>query len=124
MGQPEEAIEQLELALLLSPRESGVGPAHVRLAEARFMLEEYEESVELAEDALRRPETQMWGNAILASSLAALGRIEDAKIAGVELLRRRPDLTISKVRESTFLASSGFLEPYIDGLRKAGLPED
>ena len=87
------------------------------------MLEEYEEAVELAEDALRRPETQMWGNAILASSLAALGRIDDAKAAAVELLRRRPDLTISKVRESTFLASSGFLEPYVDGLRKAGVPE-
>ena len=123
MGQPEEGIRHLELALHLSPGESGAGPVHVRLAEARFMLGEYEKSVELAEEALRRPETQFWGNAILTCSLVKLGRIDDAKEAAAELLRRQPDLTISKVRESTFLASSGYLEPYLDSLRQAGVPE-
>ena len=65
MGRPEEGIRHLELALQLSPRESGAGPAYARLAEAHFMLGEYEKSVELAEEAPRRPETQFWGNVIL-----------------------------------------------------------
>jgi adenylate cyclase len=59
-------------------------------------------------------------------SLAHLGRIEQAR----ELLRQRlelqPRLTLAewKARVAVRFGSSEFLTRYIDGLRKAGLPEE
>ncbi len=95
------------------------------VAEAKFMLRDFEGSIEHAEFALRQPETQIWGNIILTTALVAAGNLDDAKSAAAELLRRRPDMTISLIRKSTFMPlSEKYSEPYLDGLREAGVPEE
>jgi adenylate cyclase len=122
-GKPEQAIHHLEMCLRLSPRDPVLGPTLVRFAEAYFHLGDYEKSVEYATKALRRPETQIWGNCALVSALAHLEKIDETQKALSELLQRRPDFSISLVRKIIPIADRVFLETYLDGLRKAGLPE-
>ncbi|MCZ6772829.1 MAG: winged helix-turn-helix domain-containing protein [Proteobacteria bacterium] len=122
-GKPEQAIHHLEMCLRLSPHDPVLGPTLVRFAEAYFQLGDYEISVEYATKALRRPETQIWGNCALVSALAHLEKLDEAQKALSELLQRRSDFSISLVRKSIPITDREFLETYIDGLRKAGLPE-
>ena len=65
----------------------------------------------------------------LAAALAQLGRLDEARSAVKAGLALNPTFTISRARASwtamsddpTYLAQ---LEPILDGLRKAGLPEE
>lgn len=60
-------------------------------------------------------------------TLAALygnqGRIEDAEWEAAELLSLRPDFSLHKEAESIPYKKRENLDFYINGLRKAGLPE-
>jgi adenylate cyclase len=58
----------------------------------------------------------------LAASLAQLGRIEEAQQVVANLLKSQPNSSLSRSRRSTF-RHSWMMDLYIDGLRKAGLPE-
>jgi hypothetical protein len=49
--------------------------------------------------------------------------MEEARIALREDLRLAPDESVSRIRAQMPEADPVFLEPYLDGLRKAGLPE-
>jgi hypothetical protein len=65
----------------------------------------------------------------LAAALAQLGRLDEAHSAVKAALALLPSLTISRARaawtatseDRTFLAQ---LEPLLEGLRKAGLPQE
>jgi len=52
-----------------------------------------------------------------------LGRIEDAKWEAEEVLTLLPDFTVSAERERAPYKRQVDLDRYIEGLRKAGLPE-
>jgi len=56
----------------------------------------------------------------LAATFAQLGHIEDARAEAAEILRIEPQYTISVTRALALVKDR---EPYLDGLRKAGLPE-
>ena len=61
--------------------------------------------------------------AILAAAYGHLGRIEDAEWEAGELLTLLPDFTISAERARAPYKRQEELDLYVDGLRKAGLPE-
>ncbi|MFT5182161.1 MAG: adenylate cyclase [Alphaproteobacteria bacterium] len=123
-GQPEQALQHLEMCLRLSPRNPSMGPVLVRFAEAHFQLGDYDKSVDYANQALLRPETGILGNCVKASALAHLGRPDEAGEALNELLRRRPGMSVTLIKESVAITDQAFLQTYVDGLRKAGLPEN
>ena len=60
----------------------------------------------------------------LAASYAQLGRLEEAQDALEEELRLDPGLTLRKVRQQNPTTDPDFLARWLDGLRKAGLPEE
>ena len=60
---------------------------------------------------------------IVAAALANPGRIEEARAAVVVALERKPDLSLAYLEKTLPTKQPGGLAPYIDGLRKAGLPE-
>ena len=123
-GQSEQALPHLEMCLRLSPRNPSLGPVLVRFAEAYFQLGDYEKSVDYATQALLRLETGILGNCVKTSALAHLGRQDEAVEALNELLRRRPGASVSFLKESVTITDPAFLATYLDGLRKAGLPEN
>jgi adenylate cyclase len=59
----------------------------------------------------------------LAASLAHLGRIEEARAAKDEILRIMPNESLRLVRAALPSANPDRIERFIDGLRKAGVPE-
>jgi adenylate cyclase len=59
-----------------------------------------------------------------ASSLANLGRMEQARDWLSRVLDVEPDLTIAQVKASAPPFPPELLARYLEGLRKAGLPEE
>ena len=59
----------------------------------------------------------------LAASYAMLGEKDKAAAAIREVLKIEPDLTLSKVRARTRFYDEGPSKAFIEGLRRAGLPE-
>ena len=60
---------------------------------------------------------------VLASALGNLGHTVEAREAVDEALRRKPDLSLSYLAKTLPTKQPGGIDPYLDGLRKAGLPE-
>jgi len=64
------------------------------------------------------------GHRTLASIYGNSGRLGEAAVAREKLLDLQPDLTISQLRESLpYFKNLEDLERYLEGLRKAGVPE-
>ncbi len=60
---------------------------------------------------------------MLAAPLAHLGRIEEARAAVAEALEQKPDLPLSYLKKTLPTKQPDGLDPYLDGLRKAGMPK-
>ena len=85
---------------------------------------QYEAAVHLAREALRHPALVHWsGHTALISALGTLGRRDEGQVSVIDLLRLRPDFTIGLLERSIMVTEPSYLARYIDGLRKAGLPE-
>ena len=68
--------------------------------------------------------TEIWGNFVLIAALAQLDRIDEAKMAADEARARRPEFSISFVHRFSAINEPAILKPFIDGLRRAGIPEE
>jgi adenylate cyclase len=62
-----------------------------------------------------------WVFSRLAACNAQLGRMDEARAAAAEVMRRKPDFAISTVRRAGW--GRGDVDHIKDGMRKAGLPE-
>ncbi len=126
-GRHAEALAKFDLALRLSPRDPAAWSYLTLRASALYQLNRYEEAAQAAENAMR---TQMidvvWP---LVHRLAALGQIggrQEAEAVINELRLRRPALTIKAFSAWPHNQSrtARSLEHILEGLRKAGLPEE
>jgi len=89
-----------------------------------FGAGDYEEAAEWAKKLTKiSPRSPaLWR--YLAASLAHLGRTEEARAAKDQLLQVMPYENLRLVRTASFsTASPDRMERYVDGLRKAGVPE-
>ena len=67
----------------------------------------------------------VWANAHLAVALAHLGESADANDAVAHLLARKPDFSCAFATKKLFyIKRTEQLALYLDGLRKAGVPEN
>jgi adenylate cyclase len=88
-----------------------------------MMLERYAEAVQWAQISLRQPNSHFRIHALLAAALGHAGRTDEAKHAVDELLRLRPDYSRALVERAMPYKRREDLDHFIEGLRKAGLPE-
>jgi adenylate cyclase len=72
---------------------------------------------------VRRMHDPSEGQRLMAIHCAHLGRMEEARAAAREVLRLHPNFRIREWRERPPYRDSLPLERYVEGLRKAGLPE-
>jgi adenylate cyclase len=118
-GQPEEAIRSFERAIRLSPFDPLISSRFTGMGIAFIGLGRFDEAVAAAKNAL---ETRTYGKAYLclAAALAHLGRDAEARKTVAQFLEIEPDFRISE-----WVARNGQWQAqmFIDGLRKAGLPE-
>jgi adenylate cyclase len=120
-----EAIQTLQQAMRLSPRDPQPWVFYGGLAHAHFAAGRYQETIEWADRALQAQPRMIAVVGIKAAACAQLGRVEE----GRECVRRLRDLypgpTIAGFRQGWGkFFSPEFLAAGIDGLRKAGLPEE
>ena len=119
-GQPEEAIRSFERVIRLSPFDPLFFSTFTGMSAAFIGLDRFDEAVSAAKKAVRQNPLYPPPYRCLASALAHLGREAEAREAAAGLLELEPDFRISE-----WVARGGVsrLQLYIDGLRKAGLPE-
>ncbi len=120
-GQPDEASKHIEIAIRLNPRDPSIFFRYSALADAHFVAGRYLEAVQWARKSIQRKPSWRGGHNVLASSLAHLNRLEEAKEAVDYYLENIPDATISKLHLP--FKNPNDARRLVEGLRKAGLPE-
>jgi adenylate cyclase len=124
VGQLEEALERISKAERLSPRDPMFWGFTIVHAFACLLSNDYEAAVHWAQKTLQIPRAiGHWPHAMLAAPLAHLGRMDEARAEIKLALEQKPDLSISHLKKTFPTKHPDGLAPYIDGLRKAGLPE-
>jgi adenylate cyclase len=118
--QPEEAIRSFERAIRLSPFDPLLPSSFTGMGFAFIDLGRFDEAVAVAKKALSQNQTFRAAYRCLAAAQAHLGRDAEAKEAVAQLLEIDPQFRVSE-----YVARSGQWQAqmFIDGLRKAGLPE-
>jgi TolB-like protein len=119
-GQPEEAIRSFERVIRLSPFDPFLFSTFAGMSRAFIGLGRFDEAVAAAKKALRENQTFVITYRCLAAALAHLGREAEAREAAAGLLELEPSFRISEWTAGRWPMAT---QIYIDGLRKAGLPE-
>jgi adenylate cyclase len=125
-GQVEEGAEELDKAIRLSPRDPVLWGTMCFRSIASNLLHQYEEAAKWARRVLIEPraaEGGYWPYAVLASALGNLDQLNEAHDAVGEALQRKSDLSLTYLKTTLPTKQPDGLDTYLDGLRKAGLPE-
>ncbi len=117
-GQPEKAVAQLERAMSLNPSYPD-WYADV-LGRAYYNSRQYEKAIQMGK---RIVEARLGMFEFLAASYAQLDRIDEARAEVQNILNVRPNYSIEAVIYDTRSMEENLLQHLLDGLRKAGLPE-
>ena len=124
VGRAENAIPHIEMALRLSPRDPGIGPFYAALGRAHLCLGQHDEAIKWAKMGYRHQNTSWPLPTVLASAFGHLGRDKEAQDAVQEMQRRQAGITLDFVREHVIINDPDYMDHIVDGLRKAGLPEE
>ena len=122
-GDPEKAIAAFARAAELSPLDPFSFNSYVGMGFANFALGKYDEAISWTQRAMREKGGMTWAHRDLAVFFAHAGRLDEARHAVKELTATRPGLTVAEVGEALGFIEPTLLKRYLDGLRKAGLPE-
>jgi TolB-like protein/Flp pilus assembly protein TadD len=124
-GQPDAAIEAVELSMRMSPRDP-FNFAYLHFAAiAHFAAGNYAEGIACEERALRERPKAPPALRFLAACHAELGQMDEARRAIVDVLRLAPQSSIKRdVYGQVAYARETDRERYAAALRKAGLPEE
>jgi class 3 adenylate cyclase/TolB-like protein/Flp pilus assembly protein TadD len=123
-GRLDEAISQFETAIQLSPHDPFRWAFYSYRSLAHLFREEYAEAAIWARRSIQLPKALYWAHAHLVSALGHLGDESQARPALAELRRVKPAFTVAFARERLFyLRRPEQMAIYLEGLRKAGVPE-
>ncbi|RFB92749.1 adenylate/guanylate cyclase domain-containing protein [Rhizobium leguminosarum bv. trifolii] len=117
-GRVADGLAQIEKALRLNPRPACWYLCH--LGQAQYAARDYE----AASATLRREDTYRTNSRkFLAATLAQLGHSEEARREAELFLIAHPHFTIGHWLSSQPLRDGSVRDHFVDGFRKAGLPE-
>jgi tetratricopeptide (TPR) repeat protein len=126
VGRSQEALAPVEMAIRLSPRDPLMNIWFYDLCHARTHLGHDDEAIEWCRKSIAT--SPFWFAYIdLISAYGWKGRKEDARAAIAELNKLMPNYTVTRWAHEGFSDNPVFLAQYqriIEGLRKAGLPEE
>jgi adenylate cyclase len=122
-GEPDRSLAALEVAKRLSPRDFLMVIWHVCSAWSHLHAEHFAASVDCAKQAIEVNPYFPDSHGVLAASAAHLGRMTEARAALESFTQLLPGLTLGDPRLIRPFRRSTDRERFLDGLRKAGLPE-
>jgi tetratricopeptide (TPR) repeat protein len=128
IGRAEETETHIDEALRLSPRDTLAYRWMTNISLAKNHLGSYEQAIAWCRRAIEANRGFPYPNFFLASALAHLGRLDEARSAAKAGLALNPGFAISRARalwmamsdDPTYLVGA---ERILEGLRKAGVPE-
>ena len=123
MGDTETAIEHGERAIRISPHSPAHWNMHTHIAESHLQELRYEEAAKAAKKAVQLNNHMIPAHLVLGASCAHLERLDEAQAAIKQSLKHNPKLTIARLTEFFPISNFKNLDAYLDGLRKAGLPD-
>jgi tetratricopeptide (TPR) repeat protein len=123
-GEPDVAIEHLQRAMRLSPRDPLMFTMQGVTAFAHFFAGRYDEASSWAEKAFWERPNILATLRIAAASNALAGRLEEAQQAVARALELDPEMRLSNLKDrvGVFRRVEDYAK-YADALRQAGLPE-
>jgi len=127
LGRPEETEAHIQEALRLSPRDRDVCRWCVYAGLAKIQLGREEEAVVWLRRSIEADWNYPNSHFVLGAALAHLGQLPEAQSEVQTGLAMNPTFTIARIRApapSDSPANIVGLQRVIDGLRKAGLPEE
>ena len=122
-GSLDTALALFARALRLNPRHPFAHIAHTGIAHAQIVRGDYPDALELAARARALNtnfDATLW---MLTAANAHLGRLHEARHFLAALLELSPGVTIARIRAGQPAKDPGRIEPILQGLRLAGLPE-
>jgi TolB-like protein len=122
-GDYDGAVAQVNEAMRLSPRDPFLAFWYNSASAAAFARERYEEAVDWSRKTAEENPRFPGAYRLLTSAYGQLGRLEEAKVAREKLLRLAPGMTVATTREQVPWKNPDDRDRYLEGLRKAGLPE-
>lgn len=121
-GEHDEAVEATQVGVRISPNDPWMFLFLGVLSASHYMRGDYHQSLETVNFAVRRfpwyASTHRWH----AVALAQVGRLDEARSALGKFLGLSPNYTLEIARHSYPFRRGIDLAHYLDGLRKAGLP--
>jgi TolB-like protein/Flp pilus assembly protein TadD len=122
-GRAREALPHFHKAIRQSPHDPALWTFETMTGFAHIQLGEYAEAVEWHRRAARHPNSGFWANLNLAVAFVEQeesGKVRAAMDAALEL---QPNLSVTAVAGMLGSLRRDLKGHYLDGLRKAGLPE-
>jgi adenylate cyclase len=116
-GEPEKAVGEMQRAMRLNPYYPDWYLWY--LADAYQTLNRPSDVIA----TVNRMQNPSEGNRLLAANYAHLGMMDEARAAAAEVMHLHPHFTISSWRHRPPYLDTSLIEPFVEGLRKAGLPE-
>jgi TolB-like protein/class 3 adenylate cyclase len=128
LGKADDTEAHILEALRLSPRDMHVYLWYMVAGAAKLYLGNEEEALPWLRRSIEVNRNFAYSRFLLATVFARLGRTQEARSEGLAGLALNPAFTVSRARaawtqtshNTTYLAQ---LEPVLDGLRRAGVPE-
>ncbi|MCV0394328.1 MAG: winged helix-turn-helix domain-containing protein [Rhizobiaceae bacterium] len=123
-GRYEESFPHFQKAIELSPHDPQRWAYHAYRALAHLFARQFRLAADWARKATHIPNCHYWPYAHRVAALGHLGAEDELPSARAALLERRPGFTCSLARKRLFyIRDAEQLDLYVEGLKKAGLPE-
>jgi adenylate cyclase len=122
-GHAQEALPFAQKAVRQSPHDPLLFAFEEIAGAAHFQLGEYAEAAEWSEKASQHPTSSFWTHTHLATALIELDRLEEARTAIQQALRKQPDLSVTNVCSMLARMHPRYRQRILDCLRWVGLPE-
>jgi TolB-like protein/class 3 adenylate cyclase len=123
-GRLDEAISQFEIAIQLSPHDPFRWAFYSYRSLAHLFRGEYADAAAWARRSIQLPKALYWAHAHLVSALGHIGDEGQLPPALADLNRVKPEFSVRFAHEHLFyLKRPEQIDMYLEGLRKAGVPE-
>ena len=122
-GRDREAIEHAETAIRLSPMDPEMAMFFGGIAVAHYTAGRYDRALHYSDELLRLRPGFQGAQRLRCAALAQLGMIDEARQYLEHVRIGQPQLTLQWIREGVPYQTPETMERFLDGMRKAGVPE-
>jgi TolB-like protein/DNA-binding SARP family transcriptional activator len=121
-GESEKALEHFESGWRMNPQDPKA-LTFTGMCAAHFFARRFEDCIAWGRRAVGEAAGANIARRHVAAALAHLGRIKEAKAEIAQVLKHQPNSSLARSRLSSF-RHEWMYDLYLEGLRKAGLPEN